>query len=129
MTLKSVEEVLTELGYGYLYRKPKPRRAPTFCIFCIDADLEELELYYGCKVCGNGGYYDMTEKDFIDRATRILHNMALEVKRPWWRRLFIRWAVHHEPLRNDAARLLRDARKDRIHPIYDNDVGYVREDV
>lgn len=127
MKNKSLQEVLTELGYGYLYRPLPEIKHPTFCMFCNDADLDDLALHYGCKVCGNGGYFDMTDKEFMERATKILHNMALERKRPWWRRVFHRWYISDEPLRHDAARLLRDAQKDPAYPINHNYLGYARE--
>ena len=40
-------------------------------------------------------------------ALSILHLMSLERDRPWWKRMFSRWWISDEPLRNDAARLLR----------------------
>lgn len=40
------------------------------------------------------------------RALTILHNMSLE--RTGWRGFVRRWAISDEPLRNDAARLLRE---------------------
>jgi len=49
----------------------------------------------------------MFDKQFRRRAERILHNMALE--NTGWRRFLGRWNVNHEPLRNDAGNLLREA--------------------
>lgn len=49
----------------------------------------------------------MMESQFEKSAVGILHNLALEYERPWWRRIFTRWLIHDEPLRNDAANLLR----------------------
>lgn len=40
------------------------------------------------------------------RPLAILHNMSLE--RTGWRKFFSRWLISDEPLRNDAARLLRE---------------------
>ena len=40
------------------------------------------------------------------RALNILSNMALENK--GWKSFFRRWHISDEPLRNDAARLLRE---------------------
>lgn len=40
------------------------------------------------------------------RALTILHNMAVE--RTGWRSFFRRWWISDEPLRNDAANLIRD---------------------
>lgn len=48
----------------------------------------------------------MTDKQFADRAVVILHNMALE--RKGWRSFLRRWHISDEPLRNDAANLLRE---------------------
>lgn len=48
----------------------------------------------------------MTDRDFITRAIAILHNMALERKSGG---IFSRrWHISSEPLRNDAASLLRE---------------------
>ena len=41
------------------------------------------------------------------RALRILEHMALE--RTGWRSFFRRWHINHEPLRHDAANLVREA--------------------
>jgi hypothetical protein len=56
----------------------------------------------------------MTDRQFADRATVILHNMALE--RKGWRSIFKRWFISDEPLRNDAANLLRDRRVSMMTP-------------
>lgn len=53
----------------------------------------------------------MTDKEFALRAAIILHNMALE--NTGWRGLLRRWCVSDEPLRNDAANLLRAS--GRVH--------------
>ena len=50
----------------------------------------------------------MGDKEFQSRAIQILHNMALE-RVGFWRRLIGRWHISHEPLRNDAANLLRES--------------------
>lgn len=50
----------------------------------------------------------MSDRQFANRAAGILQNMALE--RTGWRGLFgRRWHISDEPLRNDAANLLREA--------------------
>lgn len=49
----------------------------------------------------------MTEQQYIHRATVILHNLSLE-RRGFWRQLFRRWHISDEPLRHDAANLLRE---------------------
>ena len=38
------------------------RPPPTYCMFCTDADENDLAVYGGCKVCGNNGHYDATPK-------------------------------------------------------------------
>lgn len=43
----------------------------------------------------------------LDRALGILHRMGTE--RTGWRRFFSRWYYADEPLRNDAANLVREA--------------------
>jgi hypothetical protein len=48
----------------------------------------------------------MTDKQFRERALHILHNMALE--RTGWRGFFRRWHISDEPLRHDAANLIRE---------------------
>ena len=40
-------------------------------------------------------------------ALLILHQMSLERTGPWWKRMFSRWWISDEPLRNDAGVLLR----------------------
>lgn len=47
----------------------------------------------------------MNDRQFIARAEDLLHRMALE--RTGWRGVFRRWVFRHEPLRHDAANLLR----------------------
>ena len=42
-----------------------------------------------------------------EAAMEILHNLALERRRPWWDIISDRWFISAEPLRNDAANLLR----------------------
>jgi hypothetical protein len=51
----------------------------------------------------------MDDRQFRERAVVILANMARE-RESFLMTLFRgRWPVHHEPLRNDAANLLRDS--------------------
>lgn len=50
------------------------------------------------------GYKDAA---LLDRALAILHRMATE--QTGWRALFRRWYYADEPLRNDAANLVREA--------------------
>lgn len=50
----------------------------------------------------------MSDRQFANRAAQILQNMALE-RRGYWRQFFGRWHISHEPLRHDAANLLREA--------------------
>jgi len=52
----------------------------------------------------------------LSRAITILHNMALERRSPW-RRFFSRWYISDEPLRNDAARFIKDLGVQRLTPI------------
>ena len=63
----------------------------------------------------------MNDGQFIDRAASILHNMALE--RRGWRGFFRRWDISDEPLRNDAANLLREAGFEMRTPINCRRVG------
>jgi hypothetical protein len=56
-----------------------------------------------------------------DRALHILHNMALE--RTGWRSLFRRWWFSDEPLRNDAANLIREIGYHQPMPIGSRLVG------
>ncbi len=58
----------------------------------------------------------MTDRDFRERAERILWNLALE--RTGWRGFFRRWYIASEPLRNDASRLLQEAGVERMRPFY-----------
>ena len=52
----------------------------------------------------------MTEGNTLASEWQILHKLALEHKGPWWKRVFVRWVYNDEPLRNDAANLLRRRR-------------------
>lgn len=65
----------------------------------------------------------MNDKKFIDRAALILHNMTLE--RRGWRGFFRRWYISDEPLRNDAANLLREAGFEMQTPLNCRRVGEV----
>lgn len=61
----------------------------------------------------------------LERALGILHRMATE--RTGWRRFFARWYYSDEPLRNDAANLVREARFDMPRPIGTRLVGDTAE--
>ena len=50
----------------------------------------------------------MRDDDFRERAEIILHNLSLE-RIGAWRRFWRRWEISDEPLRWDAAHLLREA--------------------
>lgn len=65
------------------------------------------------------------ERATLDRALYILQEMATE--RTGWRALiFGRWYYSHEPLRNDAANLLRDEGSRFIMPVHTQIVGAER---
>lgn len=64
----------------------------------------------------HGMLWPGSERANLERAIGILHNMALE--RRGWRRIFGRWLISDEPLRNDAARFLKDLGVERRVPIY-----------
>ena len=68
----------------------------------------------------------MRDDQFRDRALNILHNMAIE--RKGWRGFLQRWYFHHEPLRNDAANLLREYGQARVLPLYCGYVGCDADD-
>lgn len=55
------------------------------------------------------------------RALSILHSMALE--RTGWRAFFRRWCISDEPLRNDAANLIREIGYGQLRPINSRLVG------
>jgi hypothetical protein len=57
----------------------------------------------------------------FDRALGILHRMATE--RTGWRRFFARWYFSDEPLRNDAANLVREAGFGMMMPLDSRLVG------
>ncbi len=63
----------------------------------------------------------MKDRDFRESAETILWHLALEKK--GWRRLFNRWYIASEPLRNDASRLLQEAGVQRMRPINTRLVG------
>lgn len=65
----------------------------------------------------------MTDREFRDRAVVILANMARE-RTLFWRSLVRgRWPIHHEPLRNDAANLLRASGDNYFGPNSERHVG------
>lgn len=64
----------------------------------------------------HGMLWPGAERANLERAIGILHNMALE--RRGWRRIFGRWLISDEPLRNDAARFLKDLGVSRMTPIH-----------
>lgn len=53
------------------------------------------------------GGYRQREAELLDRSLAILHRMATE--NTGWRSIFRRWYYADEPLRNDAANLIREA--------------------
>ena len=57
------------------------------------------------------------------RALCILHNMAVE--RTGWRAFFRRWWISDEPLRNDAANLIREVGYSALMPESSRLVGDV----
>lgn len=57
----------------------------------------------------------------LERALGILHRLATE--QTGWRAIFRRWYYSDEPLRNDAAKLVRDARFGMLMPINTRIVG------
>lgn len=62
---------------------------------------------------------------YLDRALGILHRMATE--HTGWRRFFSRWYYSDEPLRNDAANLVREAGFGMPQPINTRLVGDLEE--
>lgn len=56
-----------------------------------------------------------------DRALNILHSMAVE--RTGWRGFFRRWWISDEPLRNDAANLIREVGYVALMPVNSRLVG------
>lgn len=63
----------------------------------------------------------LTERHLNDRAWAILHRLALE--RCGWRGVLRRWFYAAEPLRNDAASLLRERNEKFVMPITGRYVG------
>lgn len=66
-----------------------------------------------------------SDRVLLDRALGILHRMATE--RTGWRSFFSRWYYPDEPLRNDAANLVREARYGAMMPAETQLVGYERK--
>lgn len=62
-----------------------------------------------------------SDADLLDRALAILHRFATE--RSGWRAFFHRWYYNDEPLRNDAANLVREARFGMPMPLNTKLVG------
>ncbi len=56
----------------------------------------------------------MTDRELINRSLGILHRMATE--HTGWRSFFRRWYYSDEPLRNDAANLVREAGFEMMRP-------------
>lgn len=56
------------------------------------------------------------------RALVILHNLSLE-RTGFWRQLFRRWHISDEPLRHDAANLLREVNAEFLTPVGCQRVG------
>jgi hypothetical protein len=54
------------------------------------------------------------DTQLLHRALGILHRMATE--NTGWRSIFRRWYYSDEPLRNDAANLVREAKFDMARP-------------
>lgn len=67
-----------------------------------------------------------TDRVLLERALGILHRMALE--QTGWRGWFRRWYFSDEPLRNDAANLVREARYQQMRPFNTRLVGDERRD-
>lgn len=96
------------------------------CEFCAGSHFQIVEEDEFCRCCGFNhnphvhGVYQMEEQylssDFGVRAAGILHNMALEWDKPWWWRMFRRWFISDEPLRNDAANLLKECEVKIMRP-------------
>lgn len=61
------------------------------------------------------------DRIMFERALGILHRMGLE--RTGWRSFFSRWYYPDEPLRNDAANLVRECRFSMMRPINTRLVG------
>jgi len=73
---------------------------------------------------GPAGRYQ-PDSVLLDRALGILHRMATECSNDrWWHRLFCRrWYYSDEPLRNDAANLVREAGFGMMMPLGTRLVG------
>lgn len=56
----------------------------------------------------------ISDRVLLDRALGILHRMATE--QTGWRGFFRRWYYSDEPLRNDAANLVREAEFEMKRP-------------
>ena len=56
---KTLQRVLTLLGFGYLYDQPATQKPmPSYCMFCNDVSEDDLMAHGGCGCCGNNGAYD-----------------------------------------------------------------------
>jgi hypothetical protein len=62
-----------------------------------------------------------SDQELLERALFILHEMSLE--RTGWRGFFSRWYYSDEPLRNDAANLVRLADYHAMRPYDTKMVG------
>lgn len=87
------------------------------------SERDKAEAFYSGFDAGLNEISGRCEPDAIllERALCILHRMATE--RTGWRSFFGRWYYSDEPLRNDAANLVRDARFGMCHPLDTRLVG------
>ncbi len=60
---------------------------------------------------GYSGKMDSEDVHYLRRAMAILTNMAAERERRWWEFWVGRWAIHDEPLRNDANNFINERKK------------------
>lgn len=67
----------------------------------------------------------MNARDEHGRALAILFRLATERRRPWWAFWRPRFRFHHEPLRNDAANLIRQIGYQQMMHVGDHLVGDV----
>ena len=63
-----------------------------------------------------------TDRELLERALAILHRM--QVENTGWRSWFKRWYYSDEPLRNDAAALIRKSQFQMLQPIGTRSLAY-----
>lgn len=72
-----------------------------------DGPTYEHELEAARLALEESEHYELLALFLLERARTVLSNMALENDRKWWQFWIPRWGISDEPLRGDAANLVK----------------------